>query len=177
MTLASRRRRRRDCTRSYSVVDLMLGTYCRVRTPCEHGSRLPTMSALRMSRSHWPVRAARLTSPSTRGHRQTTYRCSELLGTGSTQSANSRQPYSHCGRSTVTMAMRLRTLYCQSSGPSRLRTSLAPFRWIMPQTTTLRSRLSHCINHVFKKLQQYYTKIDEGRLYSVAVALNPSMRV
>jgi hypothetical protein len=47
----------------------------------------------------------------------------------------------------------------------------------MPQTTTLRSRLSHCINHVFKKLQQYYTKIDEGRLYSVAVALNPSMRV
>jgi hypothetical protein len=34
----------------------------------------------------------------------------------------------------------------------------------------------HCINHGFKKLQQYYTKIDESRLYSAVVALNPSMR-
>jgi hypothetical protein len=34
----------------------------------------------------------------------------------------------------------------------------------------------HCINHGFKKLQQYYTKIDDSRLYAAAVALHPSMR-
>lgn len=34
----------------------------------------------------------------------------------------------------------------------------------------------HCINHGFSKLQQYYTKIDDSRLYAAAVALHPCMR-
>jgi hypothetical protein len=34
----------------------------------------------------------------------------------------------------------------------------------------------HCINHGFSKLQQYYTKIDDSRLYTAAVALHPCMR-
>lgn len=34
----------------------------------------------------------------------------------------------------------------------------------------------HCINHGFTKLQQYYTKIDDSRLYTAAVALHPHMR-
>lgn len=31
----------------------------------------------------------------------------------------------------------------------------------------------HCINYGFVKLQEYCTKIDDSRLYSAAVALNP----
>lgn len=34
----------------------------------------------------------------------------------------------------------------------------------------------HCLNHGFVKLQYYYTKIDDSRLYSAAVALNPCRR-
>jgi hypothetical protein len=34
----------------------------------------------------------------------------------------------------------------------------------------------HCINHRFSKLQQYYTKIDDSRLYTAAVAIHPYMR-
>jgi hypothetical protein len=34
----------------------------------------------------------------------------------------------------------------------------------------------HCINHSFSKLQHYYTKIDDSRLYAAAVALHPCMR-
>jgi hypothetical protein len=34
----------------------------------------------------------------------------------------------------------------------------------------------HCINYSFSKLQQYYTKIDNSRLYTAAVALYPCIR-
>jgi hypothetical protein len=34
----------------------------------------------------------------------------------------------------------------------------------------------HCINHSFSKLQYYYTKIDDSRLYAAAVALHPYIR-
>jgi hypothetical protein len=35
---------------------------------------------------------------------------------------------------------------------------------------------SQCLNHSYLKLQDYFTKIDDGRLYSAAVALNPCRR-
>jgi hypothetical protein len=31
----------------------------------------------------------------------------------------------------------------------------------------------HCLNHGFAKLSEYYTKIDDSRLYHAAVALHP----
>jgi hypothetical protein len=34
----------------------------------------------------------------------------------------------------------------------------------------------HCLNHGYLKLQDYFTKIDDSRLYSAAVALNPCRR-
>lgn len=34
----------------------------------------------------------------------------------------------------------------------------------------------HCLNHGFFKLSEYYTKIDDSRLYHAAVALNPCRR-
>lgn len=34
----------------------------------------------------------------------------------------------------------------------------------------------HCLNHGFTKLSEYYSKIDDSRLYSAAVALNPCRR-
>jgi len=34
----------------------------------------------------------------------------------------------------------------------------------------------HCINHGFNKLQEYYTKADDSRLYAAAVALHPCYR-
>jgi hypothetical protein len=41
---------------------------------------------------------------------------------------------------------------------------------------TFSDHYRHCINHGFNKLQQYYTKIDDSRLYTAAVALHPCMR-
>lgn len=35
---------------------------------------------------------------------------------------------------------------------------------------------THCINHGFSKLQDYYTKADDSRLYAAAVALHPCYR-
>jgi hypothetical protein len=35
---------------------------------------------------------------------------------------------------------------------------------------------THCLNPGYLKLQDYFTKIDESRLYSAAVALNPCRR-
>jgi hypothetical protein len=35
---------------------------------------------------------------------------------------------------------------------------------------------STCINHGFVKLQQYYRKLNNSRLYYVATALNPCRR-
>ena len=35
---------------------------------------------------------------------------------------------------------------------------------------------SHCLNHGYLKLQDYFTKIDDSRLYSAAVVLNPCRR-
>lgn len=34
----------------------------------------------------------------------------------------------------------------------------------------------HCINHGFMKLRDYYTKIDDSRLYAAAIALHPCRR-
>jgi hypothetical protein len=34
----------------------------------------------------------------------------------------------------------------------------------------------HCLNHGYLKLRDYFTKIDDSRLYSAAVALNPCRR-
>lgn len=34
----------------------------------------------------------------------------------------------------------------------------------------------HCLNHGFLKLRDHFTKIDDSRLYSEAVALNPCRR-
>lgn len=31
----------------------------------------------------------------------------------------------------------------------------------------------HCLNYGFTKLSEYYTKIDDSRLYYAAIALNP----